>query len=93
MLPLHDPLQPEYGTTLWPVEEHTPEQRLLLAILERAVRDLVAAVDPKHRRSAQAWLSSESEEPFTCRWCCQHVGLPDPAEASSKHLHLKRHCE
>lgn len=57
----------------------TPERRLLLAILERAILDFVGN-DPVETAEAEDWIFGELEEglsmePFTFGWICQFLDL------------------
>lgn len=55
----------------------SPERRLLLAILERAILDLVGN-DSKEVEEAEAWLFAESEAPhavFSFGWLCEQLDL------------------
>lgn len=56
----------------------TPERRLLLAILERAILDYVGN-DVTEVSSSEEWLFSELDEPsmeeFTFPWVCQQLDL------------------
>ncbi|RIL07512.1 MAG: hypothetical protein DCC75_09965 [Proteobacteria bacterium] len=56
----------------------TPERRLLLAVLERAILDYVGN-DAVECKAAEEWLFSESDEEemdeFTFLWVCQQLDL------------------
>jgi hypothetical protein len=55
----------------------SPERRLLLAILERAILDLVGN-DSKEVEEAEDWLFAESEVPyaiFSFGWLCEQLDL------------------
>ena len=55
----------------------TPDRRLLLAIVERAILDLVGN-DQKEAQSAEAWLFDEdddTESQFSFAWICQELDL------------------
>lgn len=56
----------------------TPERRLLLAILERAILDYVGN-EPKEIEEAERWLFSEIEEgnssQFSFSWVCEQLDL------------------
>lgn len=65
----------------------TPERRLLLAILERAILDYVGN-DPEEMQLAGEWLfdreenDGESLSPFSFLWLCQELDL-DAEEISA----------
>lgn len=75
-LPVID--QEAYNLFDYPKVTGTPERRLLLAILERAILDYVGN-DQLEREAAEAWLFSDLEDPsygeFTFAWVCQHLDL------------------
>lgn len=56
----------------------TPERRLLLAILERAILDYVGN-EPKEIEEAERWLFSEPDEDnsshFSFSWVCEQLDL------------------
>jgi len=56
----------------------TPERNLLMAILERAILDLVGN-DPKESEDAETWLFGDLENPtyseFSFPWLCQELDL------------------
>lgn len=56
----------------------TPERRLLLAILERAILDYVGN-EPKEIEEAERWLfgglDSPSDDQFSFTWVCQQLDL------------------
>ncbi len=59
----------------------TPEQRLLFAILERAVRDILGS-RPAEVAAAADWLFDASDDPsktpFSFNWVCEQIGVePD----------------
>lgn len=65
----------------------TPERRLLLAILERALLDFVGN-DPNEVSESEAWLFDSSQapersEPFTFVWICKELDL-DVADIRDK---------
>jgi hypothetical protein len=76
------------------------EHRLLLALLERALRDAlgikgVNAPDHEHhhRRAAQAWfgvvdkyISELEPDPWSFQWVCSHLSI----DAECIHYHIKR---
>ena len=61
-----------------PNQTGSPERRLLLAILERAILDYVGN-DPREVEEAQHWLFEESDSPsrshFTFAWVCEQLDL------------------
>lgn len=72
-----------------------PERRLLLAVLERAIRDAlgIKGVAPPelekcHARDARCWLGlgetyriDTDPEPWSCQWLCSHLQI------DSRHVH------
>lgn len=56
----------------------TPERRLLLGILERAILDFVGN-DAREVESAEEWLFGELDDPsferFSFSWVCQELDL------------------
>lgn len=58
--------------------QRLPEERLLVAMLERAVRDLFRTDDDsaKYRRSALEWLMCADTEPFSFIHVCDVLDLP-----------------
>jgi len=56
----------------------TPERRLILAVLERAILDFVGN-DEKETEAAEAWLFGDLEEKnfteFSFPWICQELDL------------------
>jgi hypothetical protein len=61
-----------------PMLTGTPERRLLLAMVERAILDFVGN-DPVEVEEAESWIFGELEStplrPFTFPWICQHLDL------------------
>jgi len=54
----------------------TGERRLLLAILEDAIRTLLGSRHPKHQREDLDWLMSEDRtDPFTYLRICDALGI------------------
>ncbi len=64
----------------------TPERRLLLAILERAILDFVGN-EPKEIEEAERWLFGELDQPsaghFSFTWVCEQLDL-DPYRIANK---------
>jgi hypothetical protein len=64
----------------------SPERRLLLAILERAILDFVGN-DERELEQAEEWLfstkKSEKIEQFSFEWVCEQLDL-DPLRISTK---------
>ena len=64
----------------------TPERRLLLAILERAILDFVGN-EPKEIEEAERWLFGELDHPgpgqFSFYWVCEQLDL-DPYRIANK---------
>lgn len=64
----------------------TPERRLLLAILERAILDFVGN-DERELEQAEEWLFSTRKsgkvEQFSFEWVCEQLDL-DPTKISAK---------
>lgn len=56
-----------------------PEYELMLAILDRAIRDAIGVKsDANHYRAdALRWFWSDSEEPWSYLWLCQMLELTD----------------
>jgi hypothetical protein len=54
----------------------TPERRLLLAILERAILDYVGN-DEKEVTEANDWLFTEDQGIFSFSWLCQELDLDE----------------
>lgn len=59
----------------------SPERRLLLAILERAILDYVGN-DPREIEEAEQWLFGDTEhskhEQFSFAWVCEQLDLDTP---------------
>lgn len=56
----------------------TPEQDLLIAIMERAIRDAVGYTpkrDTPLKRDALGWLISNSKKPFSSLWVCDQLKI------------------
>lgn len=51
-----------------------PEQRLLCAMLERAILDLYSSHSP-YRRSANIWLKDKSMGPWSFNWTINKLNL------------------
>lgn len=67
----------EFGIFDSPNLTGTPERRLILAVLERAMLDL-AGNDKKEIAEAEAWLFDSPEAPypqFSFPWICEHLDL------------------
>ncbi len=64
----------------------TPERRLLLAILERAILDFVGN-EPKEIEEAERWLFGDLDHPganqFSFAWVCEQLDL-DPYKIANK---------
>ena len=64
----------------------TPERRLLLAILERAILDFVGN-EPKEIEEAERWIFGELDHPsagqFSFLWVCEQLDL-DPYKIANK---------
>ena len=56
----------------------TPERNLLMAVLERAILDLVGN-DARESEASEEWIFGELEDPsfdeFTFPWLCQELDL------------------
>lgn len=67
-----------YNVVGYPTSSGSPERRLLLAILERAILDYVGN-DRKEITEAEEWLFGELEEPsyaiFSFSWVCEQLDL------------------
>jgi hypothetical protein len=72
-------IDPDYLSALSPQNATTGELRLLWAYLERCCRDLIQDQPkwhgPQDRRTAALWLESNSYEPFSLSWTCEHLGV------------------
>ena len=69
-----------------PNEDFTPEKRLLIAIVQRALVDYIAPEKgkPHLQYDAGAWIFSEKKNyPFTLFWVCEILSV-DPS-----HLHKR----
>lgn len=57
----------------------SPEQMLLLGIVERAIRDLSSIVPPIIRRDAVSWFENPQVEAthygYSYRYCIEHIDL------------------
>ncbi|NMC62496.1 MAG: hypothetical protein GYA55_04940 [SAR324 cluster bacterium] len=60
-------------------EEHlSPEQRLLLAIIEQAIRDLLENGTPSSKQAHRWFFDNFSDDtclPFSFIWICKHLDL------------------
>lgn len=72
------------GTDWWQcginIEQFQPEKLLIVAVIERAVRDYFYPKKGNETRNltqvryeARGWLLSDSEEPFSFNWCCRQL--------------------
>lgn len=58
-----------------------PHRELLVAILSRALQDVMYYDNPSrliraaHTADALNWIASDSQEPFSCHWICEHLGF------------------
>lgn len=52
----------------------SPEQRLMVAIIDRAIRDSRCSA-PHLRIDAIRWLRSREITPYSFRWCTEHLGI------------------
>src|SRR5690606_10779004 len=50
-----------------------PEQKMLAAIVGRAVLDCMERARVTERAVALAWINGDSLEPFSFRWCLMHI--------------------
>ena len=64
-----------------PNQTGTPERRLILAVVERAVLDFVGN-DAREAEAAEAWLFDDDDDdgensasPFSMTWACQQLDL------------------
>lgn len=67
------------------MKEFTGEYTLMIAVLERAVRDIFLDIKPnKYEQDAFEWLfADERFEPYSFRWICQKLSLcPDNTRKS-----------
>ena len=60
-------------------KELVPEQRLLAAVLERAILDLNSrvSIEKNIRREALAWIHCDADHDWSFLWICQYLDL-DP---------------
>lgn len=65
---------------------YTPERSLLVAMLERGIRDIL---EPHHsfilKKEAKIWFVSDSVEEFSFLWVMRHL-FPDTSEIYSKKI-------
>lgn len=52
-----------------------PERQLVSAVMIRAILDLSCTIPSHEQRDARAWFDSESEDPFSFRFCCQILAI------------------
>ena len=61
-----------------PDDRLTPEKRLLLAVLEQAIRDVLDH-DKPHGKQAERWFfedwNTEHSLPFSLSWICRHLDI------------------
>ncbi|MBL7661591.1 hypothetical protein JNK13_02450 [bacterium] len=69
-------------------QQLTPEKHLLVALLQRAILDLVSPHE-EDRDEAKDWvLSTNSEDvPFSFKWTCSELGL-NPTKVSTAIIDL-----
>jgi hypothetical protein len=83
----------EYSLFESPNLTGSPERRLLLAVLERAILDYVGN-DPKEVAEAQEWIFGEVKEPsyseFSFPWVCQELDLDTASIANTIEAMPKR---
>jgi hypothetical protein len=80
------------------VEEATPEQSLIIAIIARAIHDAqgLGRVDSYNanwvKSDAEAWLRKRTKpmEPWSYVWCCDQLGI-SPEWIDSMSLRLSSH--
>ena len=66
-----------------PVDSLTPAQHLWARVLEESTRDYTQGLSEEtvrdykafHREQARDWIYSESEEPGSFLWVCEHLSL------------------
>jgi|GEM_PF-4035421 len=78
-------LDEDFETLIQPSEWISiPERRLLFAILERAVRDVLGN-QPEETQAAREWLLEDSLDwtPFSFGWICRELGI-NPSEFRAK---------
>lgn len=53
-----------------------PEQRLMLAVLLEAMKEMLRETKrpTKIKRDAELWFASNNEDPFSFRWICKALG-------------------
>lgn len=75
--------------------ERTPEQKLVVAILNRAIWDAIGEGKELTKREisdAYGWLTLNSEEPFSARWLITSLGIDADfgQDAILKEIHARR---
>ncbi len=58
-----------------------PEKRLIWAVIERAVLDILAgalSTSRLNKREAEAWILSVKTSTFSFKWCCEALDLSAP---------------
>ena len=77
------------GTEATPWHHQEPEYALVASVLRKAVQDAVHKptkrqrihrycghyTNPTNTNQALRWIFSEDSAPFSCRWCCEIVGI------------------
>lgn len=61
--------------------ENSPDSHLWLAVIYRAIQDYVypyecsdpTQEDYRNAKNAYRWLTSESDKPYSLRWCSLHL--------------------
>lgn len=83
----HQPRQEKILSLYDVSQEYSPEQRLVLAILERAYLDVVQRDKLFYRDTTEKlltrWLDLDNPRPWGFRWCCEKVGI-DPEKMLSR---------
>lgn len=52
-----------------------PEENMIVAVIERAVRDLFLEGEQKLLRQARAWIRSDDTEEWSFLWCASEINL------------------
>lgn len=81
----------ELGIFDYPNLTGSPERRLILAVLERAMLDYVGNDEQEHQ-SAKSWLFSEpgfTSKEFSFPWVCEHLDL-SPVDIQRKIMKMPR---
>lgn len=66
-------------------QTYSAELRLVYEVLRRAIWDALKITDDNPKmyiteaqhmaHKAVAWIGAKDMHPFSCRWCCEHLGI------------------